>query len=264
MIRRLALLIAAAATLAGCANPPGGAPVGRGTDIVTASDETEARRRARLRLELAVNYFEQGQTTVALDELKQALTADPNLPEAYNLRGLVYMRLNDLALAEESFRRAQQLNPRDPDIQHNHGWLLCQQGRYAEAGALFAQAAANPVYPGRAKSYMAHGLCEMRANRRSEAEALLLRAYEIDAGNPITGYNLAQLLMQRGDLPRAQFYIRRLNNSEFANAQSLWLGIQVERRLNDRVAQRQLGEQLQRRFPDAPETQRLQRGAFDD
>ena len=44
---------------------------------MTASDEPDGRKRARIRLELAVGYFEQGQTAVALDELKQSLVADP-------------------------------------------------------------------------------------------------------------------------------------------------------------------------------------------
>jgi type IV pilus assembly protein PilF len=35
----------------------------------------------------------------------------------------------------------------------------------------------------------------------------------------------------RGELTRAQFYIRRLNNSNLANAETLWLGIKIEQRL---------------------------------
>ena len=73
---------------------------GKGNEIVTESDETNRQRRARLRMELASGYFEHGQTTVALDEIKQALVADPNYADAYNLRGLVYMRLEDAGLAE--------------------------------------------------------------------------------------------------------------------------------------------------------------------
>ena len=102
--------------LAGCASQQGtsGASGNRG-DIVTESDEPDQRRRARLRLELATGYFEQGQTNVALDEIKQALATDPTFVDAYNLRGLAYLRLNDIPLAEDSFRRALALNPRDAD-----------------------------------------------------------------------------------------------------------------------------------------------------
>jgi type IV pilus assembly protein PilF len=245
-----------ASRLAGVSGPP--------HDIVTESDEPELRKRARIRMELAVGYFEQGQTKVALDELKQAIASDPTFPDAYNLRGLIYMRLNDMAQAEDSFRRAVALNPRDANVQHNYGWLLCQQGRYEESQRAFDAAMANPVYAGRAKTLMAQGLCQARAGRNAEAEHSLARAYELDAGNPVTGYNLANLLYRRGDYVRAQFYIRRLNNSELANAETLWLGIKIEHRLNDQVAMGQLGGQLKKRFAQSREAAAYERRAFDD
>ena len=249
--------------LGGCASAPPG-DVGSSRDIMTESDEPEARKRARIRMELAVGYFEQGQTNVALDELKQVIASDPSFPDAYNLRGLIYMRLNDMRQAEDSFKRAVALNPRDGNVQHNYGWLMCQQGRFDEAARAYEVAMANPMYAGRAKTLMAQGLCEARAGRLAEAERSLARSYELDAGNPITGYNLAGLLFRRGDFNRAQFYIRRLNNSELANAESLWLGVKVERRLGDRVAMQQLAEQLKKRFPKSREAAAYERGAFDE
>lgn len=261
----LALAAALAVGLAGCAGQQtAGAGAEAKPDIVTASDESDARKRARTRLELAVGYFEQGQTTVALDELKQALAADPSYAEAFNLRGLVYMRLNDYRFAEESFRRALALNSRDPATQHNYGWLLCQQARYSESATAFNQVLAHATYGDRAKTFMALGLCQARAGDLAEAERNLARSYELDAGNPITGYNLANLLYQRGELERSQFYIRRINNSELANAETLWLGVKVERRMNNREAMQQLGDQLRRRFPQSRELLAYQRGAFDE
>ena len=77
-------------------------------------------------------------------------------------------------------------------------------------------------------------------------------------------YNLSALLYKRGDYPRAQFYIRRLNNGEMANAESLWLGIKVERKLNNRPAMEQLASQMRRRFSQSREFLAYERGAFDD
>ena len=251
-------------SISGCAGPSSGGPGARSNDPVTDSDEPEHRKRARIRMELAVGYFEQGQTNIALDELKQAVAADPNFPDVHNLRGLIFMRLNDFPQAEDSFRRAIALNPRDANTLHNYGWLQCQQGRYADALRLFDQAMANPLYAGRAKTLMAQGICQARAGQVNDAERSLSRSYELDAGNPVTGYNLANLLYQRSEYSRAQFYIRRLNNSELANAETLWLGIKVERRMNDRVAMQQLGDQLKKRFPQSREVTSYERGAFDE
>jgi type IV pilus assembly protein PilF len=180
---------------------------------VTESDETSRQRRARLRMELASGYFEHGQTTVALDEIKQALVADPNYADAYNLRGLIYMRLEDAGMAEDSFRRAVAINPRDPNVRHNYGWLLCQQNRFGDAAQQFTEALAVPSYTDRAKTLMTQGVCELKAGQRPQAERSLMQAYEIDAGNPVVGFNLASLLAQREEWSRAQFYIRRVNNS---------------------------------------------------
>jgi type IV pilus assembly protein PilF len=257
-----ALALVAAAGLVGCA-APGGA-ISAGSEIVTPSDETEVHRRARIRLELAANYFSMGQTSVALDEVKQAIATDPSYADAFNLRGLIYMRLNDLVLAEESFRRAAALRPQDPDVAHNYGWLLCQQRKFAEAEAHFQRALAQPTYQSSSRTLMAQGLCLEAAGKQAEAEQVLIKSYELDPSNPVVGYNLALLKHRRGDQQRAQFYIRRLNNSELANSQSLWLGIKVERALGNTVAMRQLGDQLHKRFPDSRELAAFEKGAFDD
>ena len=102
----------------------------------------------------------------------------------------------------------------------------------------------------------------MRLGLEKEAEGSFARAYQLDPNNPITGYNLAALMFKRGEYDRAQFYIRRLNGTEMANAETLWLGIKVEKRMNNQTVADQLTQQLQRRFPNSPELAAYRRGAF--
>lgn len=267
LARQALLCVAGVAILAGCASnnqlPQAGGSRAE-QEIKTDFDTSDVRKRARIRLELALGYFQHGETTVALDQIKQALATDPSYAAAYNLRGLVYMRLDDPGLAEDSFRRAISLDPRDPDAMHNYGWLLCQQKRYADADKQFDQALAIPNYSDRAKTLMTRGICQLQAGDRGRAEDSLKQAYEMDAGNPVIGYNLALLLTQRNEWSRAQFYIRRVNNGPAANAESLWLGVKVEHHLGNREAEGQLASQLQRRFPQAKETLSYERGNFND
>lgn len=262
----LVLLLGAVGTLLGaCAGTPGPGADAMPAEPVTEFDEPENRKRARIRIELASGYFEQGQHTVALDEIKQALAADPNYAPAYNLRGLVYMQMNEPALAESSFNRALQLNPRDADAMHNLGWMHCQQGRLAPALEQFGRALAVPSYPNAARTWMAQGVCQVRAGQNAEAERSFTRAFELDASNPITMYNLARLLLLRGDVLRAQFFARRLNAvPDLINAESLWLALRIERRLGNQEGVRLMAEQLRQRFPASPEWGKYQRGAFDE
>lgn len=255
----LAVLVALA--LGGCsatgpsAAEPSAAPV-------TEFDEPEQRKRARLRLELASAYFEQGQMDVALDELKQSLAADPTYATAHVLQGRVLMQMNNPRAAEDSFQRALQHAPRDPYALHHYGWFQCRQGRHAQAIELFDRALASPVYGGQAITYTTKGVCQLLMGQRSEAQGSFSRAYELDPGNPIAAFNLSQLLFQRGEDARAQFIIRRLNNSELANAETLWLGIKIERRMGNSVVVEQLAQQLGRRFADSSQWGSYQRGAF--
>ena len=162
------------------------------------------------------------------------------------------MRLDDSGQAEDSFRRAIALNPRDANA---HAQLrlaavpaepLCRR-----AARSSTRRCRTPSYADRAKTLMTQGVCQLQAGQRAEAERSLTQAYELDAGQP--GHRLQpghRCCTQRDDWTRAQFYIRRVNNSQSANAETLWLGIKIERRLNDRVAHDPVGaSQLQQALP---------------
>lgn len=255
--------LAFVAQLAGCAGGSGGA-TSRTSDLATASDTTEAQRRARIRMELAVGYFEQGQDPVALDEVKQALAADPRYAEAFNLRGLIYTRMNEPQLAEESFQSALQINPRSGDVLHNYGWFFCQQNRLPQAIELFNRALAAPNYGSAARTWLAKGTCQVRAGQPTEAESSFNRSFELDAGNPVTSLSLARLLLARGDVERARFYVRRVNATEFVSPESLWLAARIERRTGNNDLANQLGTELRRRFPQSREVVAFEQGRWNE
>jgi type IV pilus assembly protein PilF len=268
-VRWSALVVAAGLSvlLSACVTPGGvvGSADDEPRDRVTASDESASAKRARVRLELATAYFARGQLNTALDEVKQALNVDPNLPQAYNLRGLIYAGMGETGLAEESYRRALQLAPRDGDTLHNYGWFLCQQRRYDESDTLYQQALDVPQYTGGTRTLLTRGVCQARAGRMAEAEKTLSRAYELDAANPAIAVNLAEVLLRRGEYERARFYMRRVNNApDQVSASSLWLAARIEKKLGNQPGVSDFGKQLRERFPQAPETLAFDRGRFDD
>jgi type IV pilus assembly protein PilF len=261
----------AAAVLAGCVATSQTLPatVPTGDDLkerTTASDgTTDAQKRAQARMDLASAYFGRGQVKTALDEVKLALAADPNFGQAYNLRGLIYANLGDNALAEDSFKRALSLNPRDADAMHNYGYFLCEQKRYPESSLLFRQALAVQRYQGAARTLLALGVCQAFAGQLAEADASLSRAYELDPTSPVTATNLAEVLYRRGQYERARFYIRRVNAlANVSNAQTLWLAARIEHKMGDEQGQNEFGRQLGNRFPDSREASAFARGAFDE
>ena len=252
------------ALLSGCALPA--APnTTESKDRVTASDETAASKRAGVRMELAYAYFGRGELTTALDEVKLALVSSPNLGEAYDLRGLIYAGLGDDVLAQESFRRALQINPEDGDTMHNYGWYLCQQKQFNEAEALFQRAIALPKYLNTTRSLLTSGVCQARAGKWAEAEVALNKAYERDPNNPAAAVNLSEVLLHRGEYERARFYVRRVNAvAEQSNAQTLWLAARIEMKMGNRQAANEYGLQLRNRFPQSRESSAFDQGKFNE
>ncbi|MBV9190143.1 MAG: type IV pilus biogenesis/stability protein PilW [Betaproteobacteria bacterium] len=256
MKRRAAIgiVVLAAACATKEPEPAGGTIVGEVSD---------ARNRARVHTELAGAYFERGNMGVALDELRQATSADPSYPQAYGLLGLVYMELKDKAQAESNFERGLKLSPNDADINHNYGWFLCQNGREKDSIKYFLQALRNPLYGSPGRTYSAAGLCSLRANNTKDAEEFFQRALRLDADDPTALLQMGQIRYRQGNIEEARRLVSRYNKLVSPNPESLWLAVRIERKLGERVTEQSYANQLRRRFPNSAEYQSLQRGQYD-
>lgn len=258
--KRLAASMLTALMLASC-----GAPGDRvGADLPTTSDQTDNQRRARIRLQLAVGYYGQRQMAVALDEIKQALTADPNLADAYSMRGLIYMDMGENRLAEENFQQALRLSPASPDFNNNYGWFLCENGRERESLSYFEGALKSRSYQSPAKALNNAGICSLKLKDTKTAEQYFRRAFQNEPGNPTTNFNLGKIHYDQGDYERAKFYIGRVMKAEVMSPDVLWLAIRIERKRGDRAAEQSLVTQLRRRHGSSAEFAAYQRGAFDE
>jgi type IV pilus assembly protein PilF len=218
-------------------------------------------------MQLAVEYYEQGQMEVALDEIKKALQADPSLADAYGVRALIYMGMGELALAQDNFLRALSLAPRNPDLSNNYGSFLCQNGRAAQSIAYFDAALTNRAYLSKGNALNNAGSCSLKINDLVNAERYLLGALEVTPDLIVTNANLARLYYARGDYERAGWFIARLGklaNMESLTADVVWLAVKIQHRLGDGGAQAEWVTQLRRHHFATPEYAAYQRGKFDE
>lgn len=256
-----AAVLAAALVLAGCATNHSAGAQG---ELPTSSDQTDVQKRAAIRLQLAIGYYEQHQNEVALDEIKQALQADPNSSDAYGVRALIYMDMGESRLAEDNFQRAIKLAPNNPDLTNNYGWFLCQNGRAKESIGYFETTLKSRSYQSPAKALSNAGICSLKMKDGVAAERYFLQSFQFDPSYPPTSLNLAKIYYERSDFERARFYLTRLTKADVLDADVLWLAIRVERKLGDRASAESLATQLRRRHPTSPEFAAFQRGAFDE
>lgn len=259
-----ALAVALAATMTGCTATGGSGSGSTPDEFMTSSDMTDARRRAIIRLQLAVSYMERDQLEIALDEAKRAVAADPGYSAAYNVRGLIYNQLGDKKMAEESFRRAVATNARDGDAQHNLAFALCEQGHYAQAQQFFEAALANPLYRNKERTQVAQAVCESRAGNIATAETLLLSAYEDGSRSPVVANALANIYYQQQNYRRAALYASQANARGHGTAASLWLAMKIEKQLGNNSTVQRYARQLREDFPDSRELRLYERGAWNN
>jgi len=224
---------------------------------------TDPLNRAKVHTELASLYYSRGNMAVALEELRAATQADPDYALAYSMFGLVYMDLHEVKLAEQNFQRALQLAPTDPDINHNYGLFLCENGRETDSIGYFMRAVRNPLYNRPWRSYTAAGTCALRKGNTKDAESYFEHALRLDANDPPALLQLGRFRYHQGRLDEARTLVSRYNKVVSPTAESLWLALRIERKLGEHVAEASYANQLRRRFAGSKEYQQLQRGEYD-
>ncbi len=234
--------------LAGCA-----------TGGVKQPGNERAQKSAKIHTELAGLYFERGQMGVALSEIEQALQADGNYAPAYNVRGLIHMSLREDKEAEDDFVQSLRLDKADSETQNNFGWFLCQRGREMESIPHFMAAVKNPLYTTPERAYLNAGLCFQKAGKNPDAEDFLQRALLLQPDLRQALLAMAELKYADADYQAAMKYYSRVAD-ENMNAEQIWLGVRIARRVGNNNAEASYALKLRERYPDARETQLLMHG----
>ncbi|WP_449406180.1 type IV pilus biogenesis/stability protein PilW [Massilia phosphatilytica] len=249
---RLACALAFPLLLSACAGN-GDGMAGDTHELKTLSDQTAAEKRAQIRLQLAVGYYQERKYDVALDEVKRAIAANPDAADAYGVRALIYTAMGENVLADENYRHALRLAPGNPDLSNNYGLFLCEAGgKPREAMGYFDTALKNPNYVSPAKAMVNAGNCSLKMKNVDAAERYLLDALRYDPDLPATSAGLARVYFERRDYSRAGFFINRLTETaklDVLPADVLWLAIRVKHMLGDRDTEASLAAQLAQALP---------------
>ena len=247
MRRILPGLIAAAMLTAGCAQQP----------AKEASNPDNRKRIAEVNTQLAIAYMRDGDNELAVKKLEKAIEADPGFAAAYSTLGLLYNRVGEFDEADANFRKALRLEPSNSAFLNNYGQVLCQNGQHDKGQEMFERARQNPLYSAPEIALNNAGICAMEAGDLPAAEAYFRDALQL---NPRIPQALLRMSIISYDLERflpARAYLQRYLEVGTHTAESLWLGIRIERELGDKDALASYSLQLEKNFPDSNETRLL-------
>lgn len=247
-----------------------GASAGGGATVVSEPEAPQARPvdpkyRAKIHTELAAAYFQAGNLSVALEEARTALEADPGYVPAYSVRGLIHAKLKENAKAEADFQRALKIDPKNPDVNNNYGWYLCDIGQPRQSIQYFLNALKDPLYATPEVAYANAGNCALKAGDLEGAQEYLLQALRLAKDPaPATRYQLADLFYQRGNLDESKHYlIDAIKAMDQPTPEALWLGVRLERKLGNKAGEGSYASQLRSRYPTSKEYQLFLKGNFE-
>ena len=250
------ILIAAPSAWAQKSVPPA-------TDSLAGSAPKDIHTRAKMHTELGSLYFQDGNLIVALEELTIAISINPNYAQAYSTRGLVLYYIKELESADKDFRKALELDNKDPEINNNYGWFLCQIGREKESIAYFQRAIKNPLYQTPETAFLNAGTCYIKLGDLASAEEYIGKNLRFNRENPQALYQLAVISYKQGNYDAAKKRLQDVVQLSDPSAETLWLFIKVSRRLGESEPESSFTSQLRRKFPDSPQYNELLQGKFE-
>ncbi|MCC2638110.1 MAG: type pilus biosis/stability protein PilW [Moraxellaceae bacterium] len=249
MIRQFAL--AGVLLLSGC-----------GSIVVEdGSRKTDPQAAARDRVALAAEYIRKGEDDKALGYLQLALKSDPDSAEAHNLMGVVLERDGSIAAADREFRKAIRLREDYSQAHNNYGSFLFRQQRYKDAMKQFEIAADDISYNRRGQAFESYGRSAWMLGDKEKAEQAFSRGLNFDANLPMATLYMGEIQLEQKNYEAARNLYKRylqLTSDMPQSAQSLWLGIRLERRFGDKDALASYELALKRLYPESPEYKQYQ------
>jgi len=212
---------------------------------------------AEINTQLGIEYMRQGMYEASLEKLEKALRQDPSLPVAHSSIAILYEQLGETELADKHYRKAYNLNPKDPMVLNNYGQYLCRNGRLDEADEMFRKALQDPLYRYPEMILTNAGLC---ADKRPDIE--LAEKYFRQALQKNPSFQPALRQMVRTSFARQQYlatraYLQRLQELAPLTPEFLWIGVRAESALGDQNASSSYALLLKNQFPESEQAQDL-------
>lgn len=155
--------------------------------------------RGMVQYQFAYDFFQSGDMVRALAAALKAEELAPRDADVQNILGLIYFRRGEYAPAEEAFIYAAQLNPNMSEVHNNLGTLYYDQAQYEKALAALDKALLNPMYLNPERVHNNRGLVLEAMKRFDEARAEYERAIFLRRNYYLPYQNLGKMLLSQGN-----------------------------------------------------------------
>ena len=225
-----------------------------GEPTATVPESREDKKKAKqegldLYVKIGLGYIRENNRKAARFNLRKAIEIDDRSAAAHDGLALLYQLEKENELAEEHYRKALKYDPDFTRARNNYGAFLLLNGKYEEAHKQFLIAAKDLDYDRRSRVYVSLGTTATHLGNTEEAVSAWERAINLDPNMAPAYFELAKTYFAENNLPRAKIYLDGYSALAGPTAQSLWLGIRIERAFGNKDGEASKSLALKKMFP---------------
>ena len=155
---------------------------------------------------------QQGDWSVAMEHLQQAVALDPKNPQALSALGTCCLQDNAIEQAISAFQKAVDLQPDFAEAHNNLGVAWLSAGQLIQASAAFEQAVT--LDQGHRQAWRNLVLAYLQQERYTEGVPVLAALVQSDPGDVQSAYMLGQCYQLGGDFESARTMYRQVLKQE--------------------------------------------------
>lgn len=208
---------------------------GNAINTANLTQKNKQNSAAAYNTQLGLAYLKQGDRPRAKRKLINALTLAPNSAEANVAMAYYLEKTDDIEEAEEYYRKALAITPKNGAQLNNYGAFLCRRGKYQEADNYFIKAIKDPQYLHRAGAYENAGLCAAAIPNYYKAKRYFIKALKQDPQRKQALYELASIELKQKEAQKALMYLQQYPALSLNDIALLKLAEEAARQAGKRV-----------------------------
>ena len=221
----------------------------QGTDIPVAEQEFNKEAAAKDRMQLGLTYLQRGNSQQAKYNLEKAMEYAPHLEEVHLSMAYYYQKVGDIRRATSAYERAIDSRNATGDAYNNFGVFLCEQKDYKRSEKMFLTAIEQPKYTRVASSYENLGLCSEAAGENEKAIKYYEKALQYAPRRTSSILAITKIKLKLHQHRDANEWLKRYHGIAFQSPESLMLGVDIAKKMNNRALEQQYGLTLIAKFP---------------
>ncbi len=248
-----ALLVLASTVMTGCVTEN---LIMEGKDKYRVSAGVDKQKAALGRVQIALRLLDDGNATMAKDNLEVALKFDPDCFDAKLAYAWYYQTVGETANAYKAYEQLVSKYSDNGDVYNNYGIFLCNQNKYPEAYQMYEKAVLVPKYTRISETLINAGRCAYKQGDDQRAVKYVDRALQYNSNDPSSLTFRAELALGLGDLTKAREMMMRYSRYAPDDAYSLFIKLRIEEGSGNTDSARFFGQKLLEEYPNSVEAKK--------